>query len=83
MDTVKRTQIYIDEELDQQLRTKALAEGRSAAALVREALRSYLAKGKAKAQKDPFLELSGAFSGGPRDSSLEHDRYLYGTGSGC
>jgi plasmid stability protein len=76
---MRRTQIYIDEDLDSQLRTAAAAEGRSAAALIRDAVRLYLADGRGPERTaDPLLELAGAFEGGPRDASTEHDRYLYG-----
>jgi hypothetical protein len=78
---MKRTQIYIDEELDQKLRSTAAAEGRSAAALIREAVRAYLADRRTPSSPDPFLRLAGAFSGGPSDASTGHDGYLYGRGS--
>ncbi len=75
---MKRTQIYIDEDLDVRLRTTAAEEGRSAAALIRDAVRLYLAERRGgPATNDPFLELAGAFEGGPRDASTDHDRYLY------
>lgn len=79
---MKRTQIYIDEELDARLREAAAAEGRSAASLIREAVRSYLSAGGTIGSSDAFLELAGAFSGGPPDESTEHDRYLYGASAG-
>ncbi len=75
---MKRTQIYIDEELDERLRAAAAREGRSAASLVRDAVRLYLSEGKGAPARDPFLEIAGAFAGGPTDAAEEHDRYLYG-----
>lgn len=77
---MKRTQIYIDEELDSQLRAAAATEGRSAAALIRDAVRQYLRRKARSTPSDPFLELAGTFTGGPPDASTEHDRYLYGPG---
>lgn len=79
---MKRTQIYLDEDLDVALRTAASAEGRSAAALIREAVRTYLGRNAAQSSDgpDPFLELAGKFFGGPDDAALHHDRYLYGPG---
>jgi hypothetical protein len=77
--SVKRTQIYLDEELGDQLRAAADAEGRSAAAIVREAVVRYLAERHGRAGGDPFLELAGAFPGGPADGAERHDRDLYGT----
>ncbi|MCC6224644.1 MAG: ribbon-helix-helix protein, CopG family [Thermoleophilia bacterium] len=75
---MRRTQIYIDEDLDVRLRATAAAEGRSAAALIRDAVRLYLAGQRAgPAAGDPFLELAGMFEGGPRDASTDHDRYLH------
>jgi hypothetical protein len=75
---MKRTQIYLDEDLDEELRQAAVAEGRSAAAIIREAVHRYLAQRVPRSDPDPILELAGAFSGGPKDASTEHDRYLYG-----
>jgi hypothetical protein len=75
---VKRKQLYLEEDLDERLRVAAAAEGRSAAALVRDAVRRYLAEGESPTESDPFLEIAGAFSGGPGDSAAEHDEYLYG-----
>lgn len=75
---MKRTQIYLDQDLDARLRVVAAEEGRSAAAVIRDALRTYLAGRRSAVAADPFLELAGAFAGGPRDASTEHDRYLYG-----
>jgi len=77
---MRRSQIYIDEDLDAQLRLAAREEGRSAADLIREAVRTYLADRGPGHPADPFLEIAGAFSGGPSDASVEHDRYLYGDG---
>lgn len=79
---MKRTQIYLDEDLDERLRTAALAEGRSAAALIREAVRLYLRMDNGQPTADPFLQLAGTMSGGPKDASTDHDRYLYGEGPG-
>jgi plasmid stability protein len=75
-DIVRRTQIYLDEDLDQQLREAAAGEGRSAAAVIREALRRYLSGGTAT-RRDPILAMVGAFTGLAPDAALEHDRDLY------
>jgi plasmid stability protein len=74
---VKRTQIYLEEDLDRRLREAASLEGRSAADLIREALRDYLAAKKGVRSRDPFLALAGRFRGGPRDGAANHDKYLY------
>jgi plasmid stability protein len=72
-----RTQIYLDERLQQALRTRSAAEGRSVAALIREAVAHFLmppTKGKAS---DPFLAIAGKHAGGPGDSAERHDTYTY------
>ncbi|MGH2498810.1 MAG: CopG family transcriptional regulator [Candidatus Limnocylindria bacterium] len=71
-----RKQIYLDESLDRRLRTAAASEGRSAASLIRDAVRGYLDR-RAADEDDPFRRIVGAFNFEPADSSLEHDRYLY------
>ena len=73
---MKRTQIYLEEELDERLRAAAASEGRSAADLIREALRALLASRRPRG-RDPFLEIAGAFSGGAKDASIRHDDLLY------
>lgn len=73
-------QMYIDEDLDRDLRQAAAAEGRSAAAVIREALRSYLDGSATGAPvDDPILAMAGQFGGLPADAAADHDRYLYGT----
>ncbi|MGI8427527.1 MAG: CopG family transcriptional regulator [Actinomycetota bacterium] len=72
-----RKQIYIDEDLDSRLKSMAVAEGRSAAAIVRDAVRAYLARPDGSDSDDPFLRLAGSIRGGRSDSSVDHDRYLY------
>ena len=74
---MKRTQIYLDEDVSEQIRARAEAEGRSSAALIREALVRYLAERGGEESRDPFLEIAGAFVGGPVDGAEEHDRDLY------
>lgn len=75
---VKRTQIYLEEDLDRDLRALATHEGRSAAALIREAVRSYIAAEAGRPVADPFADVIGAFSGGPREGAEPVDDFLYG-----
>jgi plasmid stability protein len=75
---MRRTQIYLDDDLDEELRTLASAQGRSAAAVIREALRVYLVSQIPKPTADPILTAAGTVVGLPRDASTEHDRDLYG-----
>lgn len=75
---VRRTQFYLNEDLDARLRAAAAHEGRSAASIVRDAVERYLS-GESPAQQteDPLLALIGAFSGGHPDGAENHDHYLY------
>jgi hypothetical protein len=75
---VKRTQIYLEEDLDRDLRKVAAAEGRSAAAIIRDAVRRYLRDARQGGPYDALLDIVGRFSGGPGDAAVEHDHYLYG-----
>jgi len=74
---VRRTQIYLDEQVDAEVRALAAAEGRSAADVIREALRRYLAERRG-GTADPIMAMVGTISGLPPDASAEHDRDLYG-----
>ena len=75
MALVKRTQIYLDEDLDADRRAAAAREGRSAAALIREAIKRYLSG--SDETDDPILALIGKFQGTYPDASVNHDLYLY------
>jgi plasmid stability protein len=75
---VRRTQIYLDEDLDRDLRAVAAAEGRSAADLIREAVRRYLAERGGGGPVDPIVAMIGSVDGLPPDAAAEHDRDLYG-----
>jgi len=77
-DAVRRTQIYLEEDVDRELRAAAAAEGRSAADLIREAVRRYLADRGASSATDPIAAMIGTVDGLPRDAAAEHDRDLYG-----
>jgi hypothetical protein len=76
---MRRTQIYLDEELDRELRAAAASEGRSAAGLIREAVRRYLAEKGSGALVDPIAAMIGSVEGLPSDAAAEHDRDLYGS----
>lgn len=78
-DVVRRTQIYLDEDLDRELRAVAATEGRSAADLIREAVRRYLAECRGSAPIDPIAAMIGSVEGLPSDAAAEHDRDLYGS----
>jgi hypothetical protein len=81
---VRRTQIYLDERADEQLRQRAVAEGRSAAAVIREALDAYLTRTLPAARgTDPIRAMAGSLRGLPADAAAEHDRDLYGRPRGA
>jgi len=72
-----RTQIYLDEGLQQALRSRSAAEGRSVAALIREAVAHFLKPTARSRASDPFLSIAGKHAGGPGDSAERHDAYTY------
>ena len=74
---MNRTQIYLEASLQEALRERAIAEGRSVASLIREAVASFLKPSPRRQAADPFLAISGRFSGGPGDAAERHDDYLY------
>jgi hypothetical protein len=76
-EAMRRTQIYLEEGVDRELRAVAAAEGRSAADLIREAVRRYLAERGEGGVTDPILAMIGAVDGLPSDAAAEHDRDLY------
>lgn len=75
---VRRTQIYLDEPLRRRIDRLAAAEGRSAAAVIREAAARYLDERRAT-DEDPIRDFIGGADEGPVDAAREHDRYLYGS----
>jgi hypothetical protein len=70
--SMKRLQIYIDEETDEELARRALQRGTSKAALIREAVhRDYPATGS----WDPFDDWAGGIDEAPGDiDALIYDR---------
>jgi plasmid stability protein len=74
---MRRTQIYLDEDVDRELRAAAAAEGRSAADLIREAVRRYLAERGGGGPVDPIAAMIGSIDSLPSDAAAEHDRDLY------
>lgn len=78
-----RKQLYLDEDLDRDLKTVARRSGKSEAAHVRRALRAYLdtqLRDSDDGDDDPLLELVGLAGdvAAPVDLARNHDRYLYG-----
>ncbi|MBI2264955.1 MAG: hypothetical protein HYU64_07260 [Armatimonadetes bacterium] len=79
---MKRKQIYLSEDMEQELRAAALFRGASEAAIVREALEQYLQARRPKVplEEDPLWKLVGIIEDGPPDASEAIDYYLYGPG---
>jgi predicted DNA-binding ribbon-helix-helix protein len=73
-----RTQIYLEENHYQILRSQARREGKSLAAIIREILQTHLAgRHKATAQ-DPFRRVIGIGKGDGSRVAENCEEYLYG-----
>ena len=70
---MKRTTIFVPEELERDLQLIAHREGRPTAAVVREALAEYLAKRPATA----LPSFAGAFDSGHTDTAERHEAILF------
>lgn len=77
---MKRKQIYISEEIEGAVKDLAVLRGVPEAVIIREAMEQYLKKYEHKMLKkeNPLRKLIGLFTDGPKDSSVNHDHYLYG-----
>ena len=76
-----RTQVYLTYEQHQLLKQRARREKKTMAELIREALTEYLSLEKEEEffqKDDPIWKLAGICRSGIRDSSVNHDSYLYG-----
>lgn len=76
---MKRTQLYIEDELYQLLREEAAKDKRSVSGLVRELLRSQLAirrMGEARRGGELLLRLASVAGEGPEDLSVRGEDYL-------
>lgn len=76
---MRRKQLYLDEATNRALKLLAARTGRSEAAHVRDALRSYL-EHQPEQDADPLARLIGLIdeAEGPDDVAENHDHYLYG-----
>lgn len=75
-----RTQIYLPEDLYQEVRLVAKKESKKSAQVVRDLLSEGLIRRRKKGTiGEAFLDLASvAVKGGPPDLSTKHDKYLYG-----
>jgi predicted transcriptional regulator len=74
---MRRTTIYLDPELEAQLKAETLRRKQPMAELVREAVREYLVRSRPSAPAG-----SGAFASGRHDTAEEAERVLAETGFG-
>lgn len=81
---MRRKQLYLDEDLDDELRRRAAESGLSEAEHVRRALRKYFGSSVAKFKGDPLLDLIGLVpdDSAPEDMAEELDYYAYGVPKG-
>lgn len=77
--TLKRTQMYIPEELLDELKRKAGRENTTISNIVRTAVLDLIKKDRAKNwETDPLWEMVGMSQSEDHDLSVNHDKYLYG-----
>ena len=76
-----RTQVYLPKDLYQEIRITAQQEKKARAQVIREALKKGLRKKKAKTAGEALLEIAEMAKKynwkGPKDLSINHDKYLY------
>ncbi len=79
-----RMQIYLTEELYEQLKQKSRQSGQPMAEHIRESLGKYLAESDSEAltAADPIWNISGKAKSKDGDLSSNHDYYLYETEDG-
>ncbi len=73
---MKRLQISLEPELDEELGRVASDQGVSKAEIVRRFLRSNLAL-LPPLEQDPLVQLFGSFEGGGPTDSEDHDKIIY------
>lgn len=79
MSTLRRTQMYLPEDILRELKRRSAEEKTTIAAIVRSALSEFLGKNREKNWlEDPLWEMVGASSSKEGDLSVNHDKYLYG-----
>lgn len=82
--TMKRKQIYIEEEQERELKHLARSRGVPDAVVIREAIGTYLKGRRTKLRKPrtmsehPLAKIIGIGRSGITDASVNHDFYLYG-----
>lgn len=77
MARMKRLQISLEPDLDEELARVARAEGVSKAEIVRRCLREEI-EPLPPLEEDPFFKLIGSAEGGGRRDAEDHDEIIYG-----
>ena len=72
---MKRTTIFLPEELDRDLSVYAQRSGKPAAAIVREAIAAYIVESR---DTHALPSFAGAFDSGHTDTAERHDALLFG-----
>ncbi|MBI2103616.1 hypothetical protein HYT59_01280 [Candidatus Woesebacteria bacterium] len=79
-----RTQVYLTDDLYQEVRFAAKRENKKPAQVIREALKKGLKKKVGRNAGGTFLEIAAMAKKynwrGPKDLSINHDKYLYEEG---
>lgn len=73
-----RTQVYLPEDLNMELKLIAKQEGVNYSTLIREGVRIVINKRNKKRGKKLGVGFVGIIKGGPKDLSKKIDTYLYG-----
>lgn len=73
---MKRTTIFVPESLERDLQLYARRERKPAAAIVREAIAEYLARGRSRHALPSF---TAAFDSGQTDTAERHEELLFDT----
>lgn len=73
-----RTQIYLDQTQYEMLRSRSRREGKSLAAVIREALDAHFGDPAARGAHDPFLKVIGIGKGDGAAVAENYQDYLYG-----
>lgn len=78
--TMKRKQIYLDEDQEAAIKRLAAERGVSEAYVIREAMAEYLREHRAEHDRNPLLDLLGTIDDDqlPPDASTTYKRDLYG-----
>jgi hypothetical protein len=75
---VRRTQIYLEDEQSRRLYEIAAAQGKSTAAVVRDAVNRYLSEVETSPEENPLWEFVGSVKNLPPNAAEDHDHDLYG-----